>query len=285
MVQFKDTDTGNELDYYIEPRLQNYLDKNVRADLSKKDKDYPLLVDGYEGSGKSTFAQQIGKYIDPSLNLSRICMTADEFKEAVSNAEQNQTVIYDEAVTGMTAGDSISRIGKLLKSLMMQMRQKNLFVIIILPSVFEFNKYSVLSRAKAFFHVYETKGRRGYFAGYNRKDLRKLYLMGKKTYSYKFKSRFRGRFYGKYVVNEEEYRKKKLEALKIIGDDEKESTKERIYMVQRDFAIAELKKYSKLSNIQLGKLFERCQYPIKSSFLGDVARKLQEKTPQTTTSI
>lgn len=179
-------------------------------------------------SGKSTFAQQLGKYVDPSLDLSRICMTADEFKMAIINAKPFQCVIYDEAVTGMTAGDTISRIGKLLKSMMMQMRQKNLFVIVIIPSIFELNRYAVLSRIRTFFHVYESKGRMGYFVGYNRRDTRRLFLKGKKSYSYKVRSNFRGRFYGKYVIDEQAYRKKKADALFLIEDGEKDE-KGRIY--------------------------------------------------------
>ena len=62
-------------------------------------------------------------------------MTVDEFKQAINNAGKAECVIYDEAVTGMTSGDSISKIGKALKSMMMQMRQKNLFVIIIIPVI------------------------------------------------------------------------------------------------------------------------------------------------------
>jgi energy-coupling factor transporter ATP-binding protein EcfA2 len=213
------TNTIGNLSYHIDAKMIKFLDK-VKKSITKKDKDYVLVVDGYEGSGKSTFAQQIGKYVDPTLDLKRICMTASEFKEAISTADKGQCVIYDEAVTGMTSGDSIARIGKLLKSMMMQMRQKNLFVILIIPTIFELSKYSVLSRARCLYHVYENKGKLGYWVGYNKKDLRLLYILGKKTYSYKVKSRFIGRFYGKYVVNEPDYRLKKSDALKLIDTED-----------------------------------------------------------------
>jgi len=226
--------TDNKLwTYYIDERLSKYLDK-IKVGVQKRDKDFVLLVDGYEGSGKSTFAQHIGRYLDHSLHLDRICMTADEFKLAIINAKKGQCVIYDEAVTGLSSSDSISRIGKLLKSMMMQMRQKNLFVIVILPSVFELNKYAVLSRSRGLFHIYEKAGQRGFFVGYNRKDMRKLYIKGKKTNTYCVRSFFIGRFVGKYVINEEEYRLKKEEALfKLDEDTEKEEHK---WKRQADFA-------------------------------------------------
>jgi hypothetical protein len=146
-------------------------------------------------------------------------MTADEWKEAINVAQKGQCVIYDEAVTGMAAGDSITRIGKILKSMMMQMRQKNLFVIVIIPTIFEMGKYAVLSRARGLLRTYEKKGKMGYWVGYNKRDLKQLYILGKKTYSYKVRSSFIGRFYGKYTINEEAYRLKKSEALELVDDE------------------------------------------------------------------
>jgi adenylate kinase family enzyme len=217
------------LSYYMHKRLQKFLDNNIKARISKYDKDYVMIIDGYEGSGKSTFAQQIGKYVDPSLNLSRICMTVDEFRNSIDKAEKGQCVIYDEAVTGLTASDSISRIGKILKAMMMQMRQKNLFVIVIIPVIFELSKYAALSRARSFFHVYEKNIKEGNphrWVGFNKKATRLMYLKGKKTHSYLQRSRFSGVFYGKYVVNEQEYRAKKQEALMLVEDDTRAKVKD-----------------------------------------------------------
>ena len=231
------------LSFHIDKRLLKFLNI-IKSKLISKDKDYVMLIDGYEGVGKSTFAQQAGMYVDPTLCLDRICMTADEFKNAIIKAEKGQCVIYDEAVTGMSSGESITRIGRLLKSMMMQMRQKNLFVIVILPSVFELNKYAVLSRARSLFHMYEASGRMGYWVGYNKKDLRQLYLKGKKTYSYKVYSMFRGRFGGKYTVNEEAYRKKKGDALFKLDENpgKREMTNQQIkWYTQRDSLIIELR--------------------------------------------
>ena len=273
MVDISDPVTNTTLSYYIEPRLHTYLHEKVKIDLSRKDKDYVMIIDGYEGSGKSTFAQQIGKYVDPTLDLSRICMTANEFKMAIINARPNQCVIYDEAVTGMTSSDSITRVGKLLKSMMMQMRQKNLFVIIIMPTIFEFGKYAVLGRAKSFFHVYESKGKRGYFAGYNRRDMKKLYLYGKKTYSYKVRSRFTGRFYGKYVVNEEEYRKKKADALFLIEGEDGEGEKGNKYMEFYHKLVIALRKELDLSEVKTAEKLKAYGIQVSAANIGEITRK------------
>lgn len=239
MVEVTDPNTGKVWTFHLDKKAKRFLDSKVIPSISKKDKDYVILIDGYEGSGKSTFAQQIGKYVDPTLDLDRICMTADEFKQAIIKASKGQCVIYDEAVTGMTAGDSISRIGKLLKSMMMQMRQKNLFVIIILPTIFELNRYTVMSRSRFFFHIYESKGRMGYWVGYNKKDTKKLYLYGRKNYTYKIRSFFNGRFCGKYTVDEEQYRKKKAAALFKLDEPDERKHK---WLIQRDKIIIGLYK-------------------------------------------
>lgn len=241
-VSITNPETNEVWNYTIEKKLLHFLDKKVKPSLTENDKDYVTSIDGYEGSGKSTFAIQMARYVDPSLSLDRICMTADDFKQAIMNAKHGQAVIYDEAVTGLTSSDSISRIGKLLKSMMMQMRQKNLFVIIILPTIFELNKYAILARSRSFFHVYESKGRRGFYLGFNRKDSRRLYFEGKKTYSYKVRSRFMGRFMKKLPLDELGYRKKKEEALFKADEDKK------IKQSKRDLLLkVVLDKYKKLT--------------------------------------
>ncbi len=242
LYKLKDPKTKEEISYHIDKKIVYLLD-GVKNYISKRDKDYVMLVDGYEGSGKSTFAIQMGKYVDPTLDLSKVCMTPDEFKEAIKTAKKGQCVIYDEAVTGLTAGDSITKVGRILKSMMMQMRQKNLFVIVIMPVIFEFNKYAVLSRTRFFFHIYETGGRMGYFVGLNKKGTRITYLKGKKTHSYTVRSRFNGRFYGKFGLGASQdavYRKKKEEALFSVGDEIEAGTTVQRLTKERNFALIEL---------------------------------------------
>lgn len=280
MVEFFDPVKNQRISYHIDKKMLKLLEK-VKEKINKKDEDYVMIVDGYDGSGKSTAAQQWGKYVDPTLDLSRICMTADEFKKAIINAKSKECVIYDEAVTGVSASESITRIGRLLKSMMMQMRQKNLFVIVIIPTVFELNKYIVLFRSRFLIHIYESNGRKGYFAGFNRKYTKLLYLKGKKTYSYKVRTPFTGRFYGKYVVNEQEYRKKKEEAL--IFELEHEENENKKWKIQRDVAIYLLKEQG-LSYRDIIKKFEEHKCHISLGLLAEITGKVQKnmKKPEVT---
>lgn len=212
-------------------------------------------------SGKSTIAFQIGKYVDPSLNLSRIVFTADEFREAIFKAKKGQCVIYDEAFTGFSSRSSLSAINRVLISLVMQMRQKNLFVIIVLPTFFMLERYIALFRAKNLIHVYESKGRRGYFRVYNSKLKKMLYLIGKKTMSYpiKVRTRFKGRFYGKFALGDDKvdakYRKNKSKALENSEKDPMSAGQVK-YKEQRDIILYCLRKYTKFTYKELENYLE-----------------------------
>ena len=180
--------TNEYVEYFIEDRLKHNLDTKVIPMLTLKDKDCILALDGREGAGKSTLALQIGKYVDPTLDLSRVVFNAEEFRQAIFKAKKGQCIIFDEAFTGLSSRAALSGINRTLISLMMQMRQKNLFVIIVLPTFFLLDKYVALFRARALIHVYENKGVRGYFRLYNSKLKKLLYIFGKKDYSYGFKA-------------------------------------------------------------------------------------------------
>jgi ABC-type microcin C transport system duplicated ATPase subunit YejF len=154
-----------ENEYYTEPCLKKALDK-IKIRIQKHDNDTLICMDGAEGSGKSVFAMQIAHYIDPSLDLTRVCMNAEEFKQAIMRAEKNQAVIYDEAYSGLSSRASLSAVNKILVGKMMEMRQKNLFVIIVLPSFFLLDRYVALFRSRALLHVYSNKGNKGYWIGF-----------------------------------------------------------------------------------------------------------------------
>ena len=201
--------------YYVDPFLKNNL-VEIRNSLEKKDKDYVMIVDGLEGSGKSTFAMQIGCYIEPDLLLDRIVFDAKTFREAVLSAQKNQVVIFDEAFRGLSSRATLSEVNRTIVQLMMEMRQKNLFVIIVQPSIFLLDKYVALFRAKCLAHVYESSGNRGYYSVFNQQRKKYLYLKGSKYYNYQgSRPNFSGRFYGKFPLlhnTEEEYREKKKQA-------------------------------------------------------------------------
>src|SRR3990167_2547064 len=136
-VSLPHTLTRDLHEFYMDTRLHRQLETKVKpALLPQKDEDYVLIVDGEEGTGKSVFAMQLGFFIDPSLTLARIAFTPTEFRKAILSATRGQAVIFDEAYRGLSAKSALTEVNKILVSLMMEMRQKNLFVIITLPTFY-----------------------------------------------------------------------------------------------------------------------------------------------------
>lgn len=288
LVKIIDPKTKKAVEYYLDTRLKENLDKKIIPSLHKKDKDCFIAVDGKEGSGKSTFALQIAKYVDPSFNLTRVVFSADEFREAIFKAHKGQAIVYDEAFTGFSSRTSLSKVNNVLVSLTMQMRQKNLFVIIVLPTYFLLDKYIALFRTKALIHVFESKGVRGYFRLYNSKLKLRLYLAGSKTYSYNtklVKTRFKGRFYGKFALGDAQteklYRKKKEESLNATESNPMTAGQVK-YKEQRDLVIWLLRKKLELNYRQLEDYL--LEYGIDISFqqLSKICGKFGDIEPEST---
>ena len=270
VVTIKGKTEEESADFYIDERLKANLDKNAKYVLEKNDRDLFLCVDGEEGSGKSTLALQIGKYVDPTLNLSRIVFDGIAFRDAVFKAKKGQCIIFDEAFSGLSSWASLSAMNRVLVCLLKQMRQKNLFVIVVLPTFFLLDRYAAIFRSKALIHVYESGGRRGYFRVYNKKLKKLLYLTGKKDYSYghkKVRTPFSGRFYGKFALGtpemEKRYRNKKQKALENTSADPMSSAQIK-YREQRDIIVYCFRKITKLTYEEMANYFD--EYDLNLSF-------------------
>jgi len=216
--------------FYIDGRLDRSLDKIVRR-VKTKDEDTFIAVDGSEGGGKSVLAFQLAKKCDPSFDLSRVVFTPKRFQEVILAARKGEAVVFDEAFRGLSSRGALSEVNKLLVGLMMECRQKNLIVIVVMPTFFLLDKYVALWRASFLIHVYRKGGKRGFWMLFNSKKKKLLYLKGKATYSYSWpKTGFRGRFYNQYTIDEKAYRKKKKLALEATN----RSTRAENFMEQRN---------------------------------------------------
>lgn len=204
---------GTDQEFYLDGYLKQNLD--IAKDVIKKDWDMIFAVDGAEGSGKSVMAMCMGKYCDPTLTVDRVVFTAKEFRTAIIDAGQYQTVIYDEAYTGLSSRAAMSLINRTLVSVLAEIRQKNLFIFVVMPCFFDLDKYVALWRSRALIHVYTSENfERGRFAFYNMDKKKALFVNGKKYYTYaKPRPNFIGRFTNHYPVDQEAYKKKKRESL------------------------------------------------------------------------
>lgn len=204
---------GTPEQYYMNGFLKANMDHAKEEILN--DWDMLFCVDGVERSGKSTLAQQMAKFCDPTFDLARLTFSPNEFVYQCVHAAKYQAVVYDEAMTGMGSQDTSSQINKALKRMLMEIGQKNLFIFVVMPSYFELSRYVALHRSRALIHVYAQNFKRGQFLFFSQDKCKLLYLNGKKTYDYGVVgANFRGDFGRHYTVPEEAYRQKKAESLK-----------------------------------------------------------------------
>lgn len=258
---------GDDRNLYMDNGLYEQLTRVVKPYVQKKDFDYVLAVDGEEGSGKSVFTFQIAKVLDPNFDLSQVCFSPQQFISAVTKARKHSCIVFDEAFTGLSSRASLSEVNQLLVSLMMEMRQKNLYIIIVMPSIFMLERYVALHRAKGLLHLYMRDGKRGYWGFYNRERVKRLWVKGKRFMEYSSeKYRIFGRFQDQYMVNEQEYRGKKTLSLHNKGF----RTRAQVYKAQRDALIYAIHKELNKSQMNISKMCSKWGFNISQKNISNI---------------
>jgi AraC-like DNA-binding protein len=179
------------------------------------------------GTGKSTLAQQIAEIyieqmkqihnIDIPFGTNNIVWRAKDLIERAFKVPRYSPIILDE----WEDAHYWSELGMSLRQFFRKCRQLNLFIIVIIPNLFQLSPSYAISRSVFAIDVrFEGEFEKGYFAFYNFDKKRDLYIQGKKTYNYKVvPPNFQGRFLSGYAVDEVEYRKAKLDDMTKYDDD------------------------------------------------------------------
>lgn len=192
---------------------------DIREGVLKKDKDKHIVIDGREGSGKSALGMQLAKALDPDFNIEKIAFNGEQFMRLVKDPRRKKgdCIVLDEAFNAASSRASLSEINRAMVGVATEMRQLNLFIIIILPTFFDLDRYFALWRCDTLFHVYLNKeGNRGQYTIFPFDSKLNLYVEGKKTYNYNaVKSPYPPcRFTKAWVVDEVEYRERKAAAFR-----------------------------------------------------------------------
>jgi hypothetical protein len=196
--------------------ITNYLYAALMTllDILKHDKDAVIIIDGKERSGKSVLAQQIAYFLDATFTIDRICFTPQEFIQAIKDTPRGGAIILDEALTTLFSRQAMTKNNVFMVKTIAEVGQKNLVLLVVLPTFFDLDKYVSIWRAVGLFHVKEREGTRGYYDFYGEKELLSLYASGKAFYDYSaVRARWHGQFQNIYTVDETEYRKKKSDSL------------------------------------------------------------------------
>jgi len=202
---------------YCDPLIYKQL-LIIQKRVVKKDRDYVAVYDGEEGVGKSVLAMQHALILDPLFNLDNVVFTSDQFIKKIKdpNTKKGSCIVLDEAFNAANSRAALTEVNRSMIALATEMRQKNLFVLLVLPSFFDLDKYFALWRCRALFHVYFTPEEDRRYITFDKETKKRLYLHGKKLYNYAYpKAPFPpASFFNQYTVDEEAYREKKAEAFK-----------------------------------------------------------------------
>jgi hypothetical protein len=212
-----------------------YIGKQIKTiqHMIKDNFDVVIIIDGKEGCGKTYFGMQLCKMVDPSFNLDRVVFSSEEFADVVNKCSPGQAVLMDESMNSFFSRQAMSGTNIGGVKLLAMCRFRRLFLVLILPSFFELDRYPALHRSSALVHIYampKDEGKegltRGFFRWYDRKAKKRLYLLGKKGMEYQVsKPTFYGRFANKTVMDMNLYNEKKFKALQLIGGEDKPEPK------------------------------------------------------------
>jgi len=292
MVEFYDPIAKQNISYHLDKKLQERWDNLRNGKLIEMNEDRVYIVDGRERTGKSSFAFQQAKYLDPYFDVDNICFKPDEFLHKIKTARKGSVIVFDEAFRGLSSKATRSKVNKAIVEAMMEMGQRNLIVFIVLPTIFLLELYAAVFRSEALFHIYKTKNKNDgknnrAFKIYNYNKKKQLYLNGKtKYFSYSYPKIFRAK--GRFLVKRTDeypnglpystfdmkaYEKKKAEAFKSEQSENAESK----YKLQRDKIIANLYKRYFKTYIEISEWLASIGIELDRTAIGLIVRQAQEK--------
>jgi hypothetical protein len=119
--------------------------KNVEREIDQENVDWPIAVEGKEGSGKSAVAQALGIEIDGEKfdPEKQIAFSGEEFErkaKKIGADPSRKVVIYDEGVDDLMATDTMTSESRERVKFFRQCRELNLIPIVVMPVFVEMNK-------------------------------------------------------------------------------------------------------------------------------------------------
>ena len=203
---------------------------------------------------------------DINFTLDNIVFSPEELMEKARKFPKNSVFIYDEGRSGLDSKRAMESINKGMEDFFQECGQYNHVIIIVLPDFFKLHYDYAVTRSMFLIDVgVNKKWERGYFNFYNRTQKEWLFNLGRRKMGVKGKysaanSNFHGRFTSWFPFSEEEYNKRKKDAL-----EKKEITRfQKRYKRQRDAALYLYKKKTEYNNTEIAEeMSEVCEFEIK----------------------
>jgi hypothetical protein len=142
-----------------------------------EDFDYPLIVSGDTGKGKShlilhlleVWQRLLGKEVTSEL-ISQMHVDRMKWLKKFKELEPLDINIFDEGANGLGSKQYAEKFSKTLEMLFQVIRKKRFFTVIIIPNFFRLNKYFREDRLRGMIYV----DKRGFYRFYTRKQIVRL---------------------------------------------------------------------------------------------------------------
>lgn len=224
--------------FYLDGKLKQNLDYEFKR--LKENWDCIMLIDGEEGSAKTTLGATIAYYMSSLMktkfDMDDIIFTIPQFNKWIETQPDNSVCLWDEFVLAGMSADALTRIQNTLIKQMTMIRRKGHLIILIIPYIFMLRKYFAIARTRCLIHVYSPDNlRRGQFRYFSKPNKRMLYIKGIKYWEFNvWHPDFLGRFTDTYGLffDKDIYESKKDEATQNIkylsGDGRSERSVRRV---------------------------------------------------------
>jgi len=262
--------------FYMHNNLKHTVDlwiKNI-----KHDWDFVIIISG-GGSvrvGKSVLAQQIacywhyavwkatGKEVPFSIEDNIVFNGSELIRKGnkLGRAHKYGALIFDEAGADLEGVKAMNKTTQNVKDFLRECGQYNMLTILVLPEFFDLPKGIATNRSNLLLDCYVTTGdddiwQRGQFNFYSAPSKKKLYRLGKKELNYSaIKCDFPGDWDNVYVVDKDEYKKMKIEALRTREETNARQDKRMQYLkgcfkiLNTDFSLSDREIARRISEVQ-----------------------------------
>jgi len=137
--------------------LKEYILERIEADW-----DFPILMTGERGSGKSMLALRLARTIDPALTLDSVIFDFKDFGDRFQNNSPGGQIILDEAVWGMYAAHWMHKVQAYLVKILDMGRAKRQISYFLVPNREHLNKKVREDIPQLYLHLVTQRGRRGF---------------------------------------------------------------------------------------------------------------------------
>lgn len=144
-------------------RLKQFI-QETRSALDA-DWDMVLIIDGHEGTGKSTLGILMKAIYEGGFSLDNIIFDGEQLISAMERAPNKSCIILDESILSLYKRESLVQLNRDLAKAFSIIRAKNFFFILVLPNYYDLDGH-LRFRANWRFNCWTVKRHRGWATAY-----------------------------------------------------------------------------------------------------------------------